>query len=57
MPHIRALLSMEAELPGAALHDPRRVELQAPLPKPVSLRDGYAFRQHVETARRNRGSR
>ncbi len=55
MPHIRALLSMEAELPGAALHDPRRVELQAPLPKPVSLRDGYAFRQHVETARRNRG--
>lgn len=27
----------------------------APLPRPVSLRDGYAFRQHVETARRNRG--
>jgi fumarylacetoacetate (FAA) hydrolase len=55
MPHIGALLSMAAELPNAALHDPRRVELQAPVPKPVSLRDGYAFRQHVETARRNRG--
>jgi len=55
MPHVGALLSMAAELPGAALHDPRRVELHAPVPKPVSLRDGYAFRQHVETARRNRG--
>ncbi len=32
-----------------------RVQLSAPLPRPVSMRDGYAFRQHVETARRNRG--
>jgi fumarylacetoacetate (FAA) hydrolase len=31
------------------------VNLLAPLPDPSSLRDGYAFRQHVETARRNRG--
>jgi fumarylacetoacetate (FAA) hydrolase len=31
------------------------VTLRAPLPRPRSLRDGYAFRQHVETARRNRG--
>lgn len=31
------------------------VRLLAPIPRPVSLRDGYAFRQHVETARRNRG--
>jgi fumarylacetoacetate (FAA) hydrolase len=29
--------------------------LYSPVPHPVSLRDGYAFRQHVETARRNRG--
>jgi fumarylacetoacetate (FAA) hydrolase len=29
--------------------------LLAPLPNPSSLRDGYAFRRHVETARRNRG--
>lgn len=29
--------------------------LHAPLPAPRSLRDGYAFRQHVVTARRNRG--
>ena len=29
--------------------------LLAPVPRPVSMRDGYAFRQHVSTARRNRG--
>lgn len=27
----------------------------APVPSPVSLRDAYAFRQHVEAGRRNRG--
>jgi len=31
------------------------VQLLAPVPHPPSLRDGYAFRQHVETSRRNRG--
>lgn len=31
------------------------VELLAPVPLPTSCRDGYAFRQHVEAARRNRG--
>jgi fumarylacetoacetate (FAA) hydrolase len=38
---------------------PRRplasTKLLAPIPRPPSMRDGYAFRQHVETARRNRG--
>lgn len=29
--------------------------LLAPVPHPTSCRDGYAFRQHVATARRNRG--
>jgi len=29
--------------------------LQAPIPQPTSCRDGYAFRQHVAAARRNRG--
>jgi fumarylacetoacetate (FAA) hydrolase len=29
--------------------------LLAPVPRPTSCRDGYAFRQHVESARRNRG--
>jgi fumarylacetoacetate (FAA) hydrolase len=31
-----------------------RVQLLAPVPFPASCRDGYAFRQHVEAARRSR---
>ncbi len=31
-----------------------KVELLAPVPRPASCRDGYAFRQHVAAARRNR---
>ncbi|RYZ93700.1 MAG: fumarylacetoacetate hydrolase family protein, partial [Sphingobacteriaceae bacterium] len=30
------------------------VEIIAPVPHPTSCRDGYAFRQHVAAARRNR---
>ncbi len=52
---IRGLVGMADELPSKSQLDPRRAELLAPIPRPVSLRDGYAFRQHVETARRNRG--
>lgn len=29
-------------------------KILAPVPRPTSCRDGYAFRQHVEAARRNR---
>jgi len=32
----------------------REVQLLAPVPLPTSCRDGYAFRQHVAAARRNR---
>jgi fumarylacetoacetate (FAA) hydrolase len=32
----------------------KEVELLAPVPFPTSCRDGYAFRQHVAAARRNR---
>jgi len=32
------------------------VELMAPVPFPPSCRDGYAFRQHVAAARRNRNA-
>jgi len=31
------------------------LKLGPPVPYPTSCRDGYAFRQHVATARRNRG--
>ena len=33
----------------------KEFSLLAPVPRPTSCRDGYAFRQHVESARRNRG--
>jgi len=46
---------LTARAPAGALRDPGDVTLLAPVPRPVSMRDGYAFRQHVATARRNRG--
>jgi fumarylacetoacetate (FAA) hydrolase len=53
-------MHLEGSLP--ATHGGRSLSLPAstaklasPLPRPPSMRDGYAFRQHVETARRNRG--
>lgn len=52
LPLARALA---AHPPATSLLDPADVVLLAPLPRPVSMRDGYAFRQHVATARRNRG--
>ncbi len=40
-------------------HDPStsmaNEEIMAPVPEPTSCRDAYAFRQHVASARRNRG--
>ncbi len=32
-----------------------KISVLAPITRPSSLRDGYAFRQHVESARKNRG--
>lgn len=66
LPAIRTLLARhaagelqakEAQRPGdeALLHARSAVRLLAPIPRPLSMRDGYAFRQHVEAARRNRG--
>ena len=43
------------ELPASIAMPAADVMLLAPIPRPPSMRDGYAFRQHVETARRNRG--
>ncbi len=40
---------------GIARFPISRVKCVAPVPKPASMRDAYAFRQHVEAARRNRG--
>ncbi len=52
LPLLRALVTAP---PVGALLDPATVRLLAPIPRPLSMRDGYAFRQHVSTARRNRG--
>jgi fumarylacetoacetate (FAA) hydrolase len=46
--------TLEKKLEQTAGIAPEKLELLAPVPRPGSLRDGYAFRQHVETARRNR---
>ncbi|MCX7930741.1 MAG: fumarylacetoacetate hydrolase family protein [Chlorobi bacterium] len=40
---------------SAAAIELSNAQIVSPIPRPVSLRDGYAFRQHVEAARRNRG--
>lgn len=42
-------------LPPSAIVSAKGATLLSPIPRPPSMRDGYAFRQHVETARRNRG--
>jgi fumarylacetoacetate (FAA) hydrolase len=48
------LAIFEGHIPGKKAISADSVELLAPLPLPASCRDGYAFRQHVAAARRNR---
>jgi fumarylacetoacetate (FAA) hydrolase len=45
------------ELPAEVFFadDLDHAKLVSPIPVPPAMRDGYAFRQHVEAARRNRG--
>jgi len=47
----RLLEGMSRALPAGSLSE---ADLLAPVPHPTSCRDGYAFRQHVAAARRNR---
>lgn len=56
----RVILAWQQLQEKEASQEGLRVEdliLTAPVPHPPSCRDGYAFRQHVETARMNRGAR
>ena len=55
MDRARAAAASPGSAPPGATSSLESVELLAPIPRPPSMRDGYAFRQHVETARRNRG--
>ncbi|MBN8572400.1 MAG: fumarylacetoacetate hydrolase family protein [Candidatus Kapabacteria bacterium] len=43
------------ELPESLSYTLSAITLCSPVPRPTSMRDGYAFKQHVEAARRNRG--
>ena len=47
-----AKTTVENEVPNIARDE---VEFVSPVPNPPTVRDAYAFRQHVATARRNRG--
>jgi fumarylacetoacetate (FAA) hydrolase len=57
MPVLRKILEAFSgkKLPPEAILEESKTKLLSPIPRPTSMRDGYAFRQHVETARRNRG--
>ncbi len=46
---------IKAKKVSPAFISEKEVTLEAPVPQPTSCRDGYAFRQHVASARRNRG--
>ena len=37
-------------------HNVNDIKILASIPKPISFRDAYAFRQHVATSRKNRGA-
>ncbi len=49
---------VETNIANGSLNPPAllfaEAEILAPVPRPTSCRDGYAFRQHVAAARRNR---
>ncbi len=57
LPKARAFLQKhdKGDFPSNLLSPEKDTHLLSPIPRPVSMRDGYAFRQHVEAARRNRG--
>ena len=55
LPHWKELIIKKTKSNNLTIHKLEEVKLIAPIPRPNSLRDAYAFRQHVETSRRNRG--
>jgi 2-keto-4-pentenoate hydratase/2-oxohepta-3-ene-1,7-dioic acid hydratase in catechol pathway len=55
-PDLIAVLASGGRVPSGAAVPADRAELLAPVPRPPSVRDFFAFEQHVATARANRGS-
>jgi len=57
--YMQAAIKLNASIVAGEINAPKvlesEVKLEAPVPNPTSCRDGYAFRQHVAAARRNRG--
>ena len=52
---IMTILTSKVNISDSKLLSLKEVELIAPIPQPNSFRDAYAFRQHVEAGRKNRG--
>ena len=56
---MNAVKAIDADIKSGAKSgthfEEKNVQIDAPIPNPTSCRDGYAFRQHVAAARRNRG--
>ena len=55
LPDWKELIINKTKSNNLTIHKLEEVKLLAPIPRPNSLRDAYAFKQHVETSRRNRG--
>jgi fumarylacetoacetate (FAA) hydrolase len=55
LPQLQNLLKEIGQKDFITAENVSKVKLISPIPHPTSCRDGYAFRQHVEAARRNRG--
>ncbi|MDC1024543.1 fumarylacetoacetate hydrolase family protein [Flavobacteriales bacterium] len=55
LPDWKELIINKTKSNNLTIHKLEEVKLLAPIPRPNSLRDAYAFRQHVETSRKNRG--
>jgi fumarylacetoacetate (FAA) hydrolase len=55
LPDWKELIINKTKSNNLTTHKLEEVKLLAPIPRPNSLRDAYAFRQHVEASRRNRG--
>ena len=57
LPEINGILekAKAGAIPSSCIIDEADALIISPIPEPVSCRDGYAFRQHVESARKGRG--
>ena len=55
-PDLIAVLARGCQVPEGTAVPADQAELLAPVPRPPSVRDFFAFEQHIATARANRGS-